>query len=836
MANWTPTNPSVWLDPRQSGTLTIDTGKVVEWISRDVGVNSFYPPTGDEPGVTTLNSVTIPLFNGSSHHMANLLAINVAETATVGFVITRPSSGIISVPMGGVPGWLDYGLPFPFFVGTDNLPKVGMGEAVTSHGSTTVTTGVLIVVVSRKNGEITVRINGTPYGTAQTAPSTSSLGYDFLGKTYDSVNGDVFHQGGIAEFVVCNHTEDEEKFEGYLAHGWGQTALLPSGHPYKTVVPQADAVAGIEITYANPETSSPVTYEIREFINPSYYKYASFAIARGRYWSFLVALKSSQTQDIDIALIEPTQLTTEPVAVYRCSSITGLFTAITNPQLLVQERLYCNCAVAFRGTASGQAKGYIKGFCYQTAYGTDSLKLVGTGTLGWFTDTNYNQTSSEQARYFDDYASYDRIGLLVCAAKSTSTSNWRIIARSFYFNDSKGDVSTYNIVSVTADGSVVENAPLLIEPIRGTANFLVVYETGMRIINCASTNSLSVGAEFTHGIYDDGAFQLAYDAANNKGVLWNSTSYQTFSISGTTISSVATGSIPVGLDDVQVQQYTNSTIQFIGNSSVSPAGFAAVTILPSGAPAGFRPINTTLYQGSHVYYEDTNGAAAPPSFGLVATDGADRLYIRMFGLTGAPETPGYFDIDLPVWTAQIEGTNNGTVGDFDARLPWLSVEFSGTNFMLGSFDVSTSRLTARLNGGGSFGATIPVIAVSFSGAVHHYGSMDVGLPRITASLSGQVDAFSEISARLPILRVEINGAGPEYSGYFAVDCPVMSARFHGANDIAGEFFIDLPSFSAGITGQKQQVSGNPLAFSRDSDASSGTVAVLDQNNILQFER
>jgi hypothetical protein len=30
---------------------------------------------------------------------------------------------------------------------------------------------------------------------------------------------------------------DRQKVEGYLAHKWGQTALLPSGHPYKAVAP-----------------------------------------------------------------------------------------------------------------------------------------------------------------------------------------------------------------------------------------------------------------------------------------------------------------------------------------------------------------------------------------------------------------------------------------------------------------------------------------------------------------------------------------------------------------------------------------------------------------------
>lgn len=43
----------------------------------------------------------------------------------------------------------------------------------------------------------------------------------------------------VSEIIILEtvSTDDRQKCEGYIAHKWGQTALLPSGHPYKTAAP-----------------------------------------------------------------------------------------------------------------------------------------------------------------------------------------------------------------------------------------------------------------------------------------------------------------------------------------------------------------------------------------------------------------------------------------------------------------------------------------------------------------------------------------------------------------------------------------------------------------------
>ena len=93
-----------------------------------------------------------------------------------------------------------------------------------------------IVGVHSAASDYGVYIDGTSFystGTNTVAPdSTPKLG------TEDSLTG--YMSGWIAEVIITNAKQsgsDREKFEGYLAHKWGLTANLDSGHPYKTTPP-----------------------------------------------------------------------------------------------------------------------------------------------------------------------------------------------------------------------------------------------------------------------------------------------------------------------------------------------------------------------------------------------------------------------------------------------------------------------------------------------------------------------------------------------------------------------------------------------------------------------
>jgi hypothetical protein len=85
------------------------------------------------------------------------------------------------------------------------------------------------------------KLNGD---TEQTAASgfIQDLSYILrMGKNYDEAWGEVYYfDGQIAEVIFTNtsiSSVDIERIEGYLAHKWGLTSLLPVGHAYKNSPP-----------------------------------------------------------------------------------------------------------------------------------------------------------------------------------------------------------------------------------------------------------------------------------------------------------------------------------------------------------------------------------------------------------------------------------------------------------------------------------------------------------------------------------------------------------------------------------------------------------------------
>jgi hypothetical protein len=85
-----------------------------------------------------------------------------------------------------------------------------------------------------KNG--TVQSDGT-------GPFSNSLADSSVTATLNifSRNGaSLFSDGDLHELIIYNEPlaqADREKVEGYLAHKWGLTSSLPTGHPYKSSAP-----------------------------------------------------------------------------------------------------------------------------------------------------------------------------------------------------------------------------------------------------------------------------------------------------------------------------------------------------------------------------------------------------------------------------------------------------------------------------------------------------------------------------------------------------------------------------------------------------------------------
>jgi hypothetical protein len=79
--------------------------------------------------------------------------------------------------------------------------------------------------------------NGNTGTLASTTSSGSTLDTSSPTFVHNSINAE---QLKIAEMIAFNNNiglTKREETEGYLAHKWGVTSLLPGGHPYKSSAP-----------------------------------------------------------------------------------------------------------------------------------------------------------------------------------------------------------------------------------------------------------------------------------------------------------------------------------------------------------------------------------------------------------------------------------------------------------------------------------------------------------------------------------------------------------------------------------------------------------------------
>ena len=68
-------------------------------------------------------------------------------------------------------------------------------------------------------------------------------------------------------------TDDRQRIEGYLAHKWGTTALLPAAHPYKSAAPTNGLVQPFPISEGSdeyPEISTDFTINVFKNMSSGY--------------------------------------------------------------------------------------------------------------------------------------------------------------------------------------------------------------------------------------------------------------------------------------------------------------------------------------------------------------------------------------------------------------------------------------------------------------------------------------------------------------------------------------------------------------------------------------
>jgi hypothetical protein len=241
---WAPANiaTALWLDAADTTTIVLSGSNVSQWSdksgnSRNVTQSS----AGNRPTYTTsgLNSRNVVTFNGSTQSM---------DVPALGFTGGRFAAFLVGLCNGTTnlgPYFFDSTSRTAMatnFAGT--LPNRGRWFAFNQTGSqieSTTTTGnnVNAIINGVFDGTSSqIFVDGTSIASGTLAVSGFNTSF-FLGRRFNGNASGTNYLGIMAEVIFCAVPTNTTRqlIEGYLAHKWGLTANLPSGHPYKNSPP-----------------------------------------------------------------------------------------------------------------------------------------------------------------------------------------------------------------------------------------------------------------------------------------------------------------------------------------------------------------------------------------------------------------------------------------------------------------------------------------------------------------------------------------------------------------------------------------------------------------------
>lgn len=231
---WTPaqlgsTALKMWLDASDAATLTLSGSNVTTWGDKSGNSRNMTQATGTaQPTRQTnvQNGMAVVRFDGTSDYMATASSgVSAQPYSWVGLFKPNAVNVYKRILQGLTP---DAG----------NIEHTAGAQWVLYAGSAASNVGTsyaawTIAIPTYNGSSSTLWVNGsqqgTTYGLGTLTPSVLRL----------SSTGDFF-SGDMGEVLFIGGTlasGDRQKIEGYLAHRWGLTSLLPAGHPYKTVAP-----------------------------------------------------------------------------------------------------------------------------------------------------------------------------------------------------------------------------------------------------------------------------------------------------------------------------------------------------------------------------------------------------------------------------------------------------------------------------------------------------------------------------------------------------------------------------------------------------------------------
>ena len=218
---------SLWLDADDASTFTLVGSDVSEWRDKSSAANHALQPSAvNRPvlGTNILNGQSVVRFPSNADTLTGTNAGSFQSIISVRNLLASSFQMLFSSPAHGdfslrANGGFD-GTSVLLYTGGPNMNDWTFGNAnfwVNGTQTTTAMTNYHIVAASKTGVQ----------------NATYSVSSDFMGRGLDN-------NSGVAELIVLNNeftTGERQKLEGYLAHKWDLSSLLPLAHPYKTTPP-----------------------------------------------------------------------------------------------------------------------------------------------------------------------------------------------------------------------------------------------------------------------------------------------------------------------------------------------------------------------------------------------------------------------------------------------------------------------------------------------------------------------------------------------------------------------------------------------------------------------
>lgn len=251
MTAWTPANLSsleIWIDPADAAQVVTDGSGYVTQLKDKSGHGRHFTQVnnygGLYPKISAYNGQNA-VYRATAQGGADLgyTGSTFLQDACTVAVFTRasnpgaPAGNSSSTPFVILGGGTFYPLGFDW-----TQPKYFYGGSAGPSwsyeaGLTNTATSAFVVVNKTSSTAVGFFRNGNTTAASSGNFSAAPTGYDTYWIGNDSNSA---FMGYIGDVIVCSSslsTADQQRLEGYLAWKWGETGLLPSGHPYKSAAP-----------------------------------------------------------------------------------------------------------------------------------------------------------------------------------------------------------------------------------------------------------------------------------------------------------------------------------------------------------------------------------------------------------------------------------------------------------------------------------------------------------------------------------------------------------------------------------------------------------------------